>query len=59
MTRHLKEDAKPLHGLPVKVVKRRNIASLLSDLRESRGDSTAAHVRSSLSSFFTWALKED
>jgi integrase len=58
MTRHLKEDAKPLHGLPVKVVKRRNIASLLSDLRESRGDSTADHVRSSLSSFFTWALKE-
>jgi integrase len=44
--------------LPVKVVKRRNIASLLSDLRESRGDSTADHVRSSLSSFFTWALKE-
>jgi integrase len=58
MTRHLKEDAKPLHGLPVKLVKRRNIASLLSDLRDSRGDSTADHVRSSLSSFFTWVLKE-
>jgi hypothetical protein len=59
MTRHLREDAKPLHGLPIKLVKRRNIASLLSDLRESRGDITADHVRSSLSSFFTWALKED
>jgi integrase len=58
MTRHLKEDAQPLHGLPVKLVKRRNIASLLSDLRDSRGDSTADHVRSSLSSFFTWVLKE-
>jgi hypothetical protein len=38
MTRHLKEDAKPLHGLPVKVIKRRNIASLLSDLRENEAD---------------------
>src|SRR5258708_30338904 len=58
MARDLKEEAKPIQGLPGKVVKRRNIASLLSDLRESRGDSTADHVRSSLSSFFTWALIE-
>ncbi len=58
MTRHLKEDAKPLHGLPVRMVKRRTVASLLSDLRDSRGESTADHVRSSLSSLFTWALKE-
>jgi integrase len=56
--RHLKEDAKSLHGLPVKLVKRRHVASVLSDLRETRGDSTADHVRSSLSSFFTWVLKE-
>lgn len=58
MTRHLKEDAKPLHGLPVRMVKRRIVASLLSDLRESRSESTADHVRSSLSTFFTWVLKE-
>ncbi len=38
MTRHLKEDAKPLHGLPVRMVKRRIVASLLSDLRESRSE---------------------
>jgi integrase len=58
MERHLKEDAKPLHGLLVKLIKRRHVASVLSDLREIRGDSTADHVRSSLSSFFTWVLKE-
>jgi site-specific recombinase XerD len=58
MTRHLKEDAKPLHGLPVRMVKRRIVASLLSDLRESRSEGMADHVRSSLSTFFTWVLKE-
>jgi hypothetical protein len=46
-----------LVGLPVKLVKRRHVATVLSDLRETRGDSTADHVRSSLSSFFTWVLK--
>lgn len=58
MTRHLLVNAKPLHEMPIKGVKRRHVAGLLSDLREAHGDSTADHVRASLSGFFTWALKE-
>jgi integrase len=57
MTRHLNVDSKPLHELPIKSIKRRHVADLLSDIRETRGDSTADHLRASLSSFFTWALK--
>jgi integrase len=58
MKRHLLTYAKKLHSLPLRSIKRSNVAALLSDLRTSHGDSTADHTRASLSSFFTWALKE-
>jgi integrase len=58
MKRHLLTYAKKLHSLPLRSIKRSNVAALLSDLRTSHGDSTADHMRASLSSFFTWSLKE-
>jgi integrase len=58
VTRRLNDDAKSLHELPIKGVKRRHVASLLSDIRAERGDSTTDHLRAALSSLFTWALKE-
>jgi integrase len=58
LTRHLNVDSKPLHELPIRGVKRRHVAGLLSETRQARGDSTADHLRASLSSLFTWTLKE-
>jgi integrase len=58
MERHLLVNAKPLHGLSVTGIQRRDIADLLSSLRERHSDITADHVRASLSGFFTWAMKE-
>jgi integrase len=58
MERHLLVDAKPLHGLAVAGIKRRDIAELLSSIRDGHSDSTANHVRASLSGFFTWTMKE-
>jgi integrase len=56
--RHLLVNAKPLHGLSIAGIKRRDIAELLSSIREGHSDITADHVRTSLLSFFTWAMKE-
>jgi site-specific recombinase XerD len=58
MERHLLVNAKPLHGLSIAGLKRREIAELLSTIRENHSDSTANHVRAALSGFFTWAMKE-
>ncbi len=58
LSRYLLADSKPLHEIPVKGIRRRHIADLLSDVRTARGDSTADHLRAALSGFFTWALKQ-
>ena len=57
-TRHLNVYAKTLHLLPVKGITQPHIATLLTTVREEKGESTADHMRASLSSFFTWAAKE-
>jgi hypothetical protein len=59
MQRHLLVNAKPLRGLSIAGIKRRDIAELLSTIRENHSDSTANHVRATLRSFFTWAMKEE
>jgi integrase len=56
--RHLLVNAKPLHGLAVAGITRRDIAELLSSLRENHSDNVGNQVRASLSNFFTWAMKE-
>jgi integrase len=56
--RHLLVNAKPLHGLAVAGITRRDIAELLSSIRKSHSDNVGNQVRASLSNFFTWAMKE-
>jgi len=51
--RHLLVKAKPLHGLAIAGIKRRDIAELLSAMA-----SVANHVRASLSALFAWAMRE-
>lgn len=54
--RHLLRYAKPLHGLGVALVTRRDIATLLAALAASSGGPTANRVRASLSAFFAWCI---
>jgi len=55
--RYLLDDAKPLHGLAIAGIQRRDIAELLSSVRD-RSESVANLLRATLSAFFTWAMKE-
>jgi integrase len=52
--RHLLRYAKPLHGLGVALVSRRDIGSLLATVAASSGNPTANFTRASLSAFFSW-----
>ena len=56
--RHLLAHAKPLHALPLADVARRNIAALLSSLAGKLSGASANRVRSSLSAFFAWCIRE-
>jgi integrase len=53
--RHLLVKAKPLHGLAIGSIQRRDIAELLATFG---GVSVANHVRASLSALFAWAMGE-
>jgi integrase len=54
--RHLLTYAKPLHGLGVASITRRDISTLTTELAASAGNATANNVRSSLSTFFNWCI---
>jgi integrase len=54
--RHLVKHAKALHGLPLGKIERRDIAGVIVSVTNTGGAPTANRVRSSLSSFFTWAI---
>ena len=56
--RHLLTHAKPLHGLQMAKVDRRNIAALVTEIATASGPTEANHVRGSLSAFFAWAMRE-
>jgi integrase len=56
--RHLLVHAKILHGLPLAKVERRDIAGVLSAVAENAGAVTSNRVRTSLSGFFAWAIRE-
>jgi integrase len=47
---------KPLHGMPVDKVTRRDIASRLVAVERERGSITAARARAALSAFYVWAM---
>jgi integrase len=56
--RHLMVHGKPLHGLQLAAIDKRRVANLLSGLATNSGPNLANSVRSSLSSFFGWAMRE-
>src|SRR5215471_9966719 len=52
--RHLRKDAKPLHGTRLNERDRRRIAVLLGGIETAKGPFARNQVRASLSGFFTW-----
>lgn len=56
--RHLLKHAKPLHGLQISKVDRRNVATRLAEIAQHSGPAAANRVRTSLSAFFVWCMKE-
>jgi integrase len=55
--RHLLRYAKPLHGLGLALVTRRDIGSLLAGLATTSGNASANRTRASLSALFRWAME--
>jgi integrase len=56
--RHLLRHAKPLHGLQIAKVDRRTIAARLAEIAQCSGPVAANRVRTSLSAFFVWCMKQ-
>jgi integrase len=56
--RHLTVHAKRLHHLPLAGVARRDVAQVLTTVTEKLSGASANRVRSSLSSFFSWSIRE-
>jgi integrase len=56
--RHLTKDAKPLHSTKLNEIDRRKIAVLLGGMETANGPHARNGARSSLSAFFTWAIRE-
>ena len=54
--RHLLAHAKVLHSLPLAKVERRDIATVIAAVAENSGATTGNRVRTSLSTFFSWAM---
>jgi integrase len=56
--RHIVKHAKPLNGMPVANISRRDIANLIGSIKDNSGPVAANRVRSTLSDFFGWAMSE-
>jgi integrase len=56
--RYLEQHWRPLRGRPIASVSRADVAALLHDLSQRHGRVAAARARDTLSSMFTWAMKE-
>jgi len=56
--RHLTQACKPLHALPLTEIDRRAIALRLAEIESESGPVARNRVRSSLSAFFTFAVRE-
>jgi integrase len=57
-TRHLQRYAAPLHSAPVDSITLRDIADVLNQIDKTSGAATANRVRTTLSSCFSWAMRE-
>jgi integrase len=56
--RRLTKMASSLHPLPLTVIDRRTLSSLLSSVAGTNGQTAAANLHSSLSGYFTWLIGE-
>jgi integrase len=56
--RHLENHWKPLHGLALSSIERAHVAAQLTALAKNSGRVTANRSRTSLSTFFRWAIGE-
>jgi integrase len=56
--RHLKVHAKRLHHLPLADIARRDVAGVLTATAARLSGASANRVRTSLSSFFSWSIRE-
>jgi integrase len=56
--RHLSNHAKPLHRSRLSEIDRRTIAALLAEIEDASGPVARNRVRSSLSAFLGWAVRE-
>ncbi len=56
--RHLLQHAKPMHSATLNEIRRADIAQRLREIESASGPSPRNRVRSSLSAFFNWAVKE-
>jgi integrase len=54
--RHLLSHAKPLHGLQLAKIERRDIATVIAAVADNAGAVTGNRVRTTLSTFFSWAM---
>ncbi|MFW5834035.1 MAG: tyrosine-type recombinase/integrase [Pseudomonadota bacterium] len=54
--RHLRVQAKPLHGIEARRLNLKQVARLLDDVREKRGQRAGDSLRSTLSSFCSWLV---
>jgi len=59
MARHVLVYSRPLHGLQLAKIERRDVAAVLTAVAKDSGATTANRTRSSLSSFFAYARMED
>lgn len=56
--RHLRVNAKPLHRAKLSEINRRTLAALLAEIETAKGPVTRNRVRSSLSAFFNFLIRE-
>ena len=54
--RHLLSHAKVLHGLQLAKIERRDIATVIAAVAENSGAVTGNRVRTTISTFFSWAM---
>ena len=54
--RHILTYARPLHGLGLAKIQRRDVATVLTTVAKNSGATTANRTRSSLSTLFSWAM---
>ena len=58
VSRHLRKYAAALHPMPVAAITLRDVADLLSKIDKASGAVTANRVRATLSTCFSWAMRE-